>query len=285
MLDGILGEQLTLSPELFRQFQQLIYSSCGISLADSKRTMLSVRLTKRLRALDLSTFEEYLAYIRIGDNFSNELQDFLNVITTNKTDFYREKHHFDYLVRTAIPSIRSVHQVSENFPLEIWSAGCSSGEEPYTIAMELAEIFGAKTGHFNILATDISTKVLKEAMGAVYAEQDIAPIPQRIKEKYLLRGTDDRQGFFKIAPEIRKHIKFGRLNFTCSNFQIPTKMHVIFCRNVLIYFDAKTRDIILKKLCRQLKSCGYLFVGHSETLHAADYQLQRISPTVYQKMT
>ncbi|MBN2344418.1 MAG: protein-glutamate O-methyltransferase CheR [Deltaproteobacteria bacterium] len=283
MLQDILGEQLMLNRQMFTNFQELIYITCGIALADNKRTMLSVRLLKRLRALNFDSYEEYFEHIQTESNFADELQSLLNVVTTNKTDFYREKHHFQLLAETIIPELRSNHLISSTDNLRVWSAGCSSGEEPYTLAMVLSDAMGAKTGSFEILATDISTKVLQEAMSAVYCEECVAPIPEEQKKKYLLRGTGNQKGFYKIAPEIRKHVKFGHLNFVAENYRIPEKMHVVFCRNVLIYFDTHSRDEIVRKLCNQLVPHGYLFIGHSETLDPQEYQLERLLPTVYRR--
>lgn len=283
MLVENLGEQLVLSTELFARFQKLVYSTCGIDLANSKRTMLSVRLSKRLRVLNIDTFDEYFEFVE--KNFApEELQEFLNVVTTNKTDFYREKHHFEFLTSQIFSTLKYAQKISQHQPFRIWSAGCSTGEEPYTIALELAEVMGAKTGNFEILATDISTKVLREAMKAVYSEESVAPIPDNLKSKYLLRGTGKNAGLYKVAPEITKHIQFGRLNFIDDEFDTPFKMHVIFCRNVLIYFDSETRDRILQKLCDRLLSKGYLLIGHSETIAPMEFGLERISPTVYRKL-
>lgn len=283
MQQSFFSEQLVLSDELFTKFKELVYDTSGIILANSKNTMLSARLVRRLRALNYTSFEQYYEYIQDGQNFQTELQSLLNVVTTNKTDFYREKHHFENLTDYVVPVLRSEHLLQEDTSLNIWSAGCSSGEEPYTISMELAEVMGAKKGNFKILATDISTKVIHTAMDAVYCEQCIAPIPDKIKRRYLLRGTGKHSGQYKVAPEITKHVNFGKLNFTCDDYKIPEKMHVIFCRNVLIYFDSHTRAAIIQKLCSQLVSGGFLFIGHSETLVAKDYQLEKIFPTVYRR--
>ncbi|MBN2524930.1 MAG: chemotaxis protein CheR [Deltaproteobacteria bacterium] len=283
MQEGIPEEQL-LSPALFAHFQKLIYKSCGISLADSKRTMLSVRLSKRLSALQLQTFEEYLEYVGNVSHIDNEFLEFLNVVTTNKTDFYRERHHFEFLTNDIIPELLARKQISKDKPLRIWSAGCSSGEEPYTIAMEVAEILGLDSGAFEVLATDISTRVLNQAIGGVYAEESIAPIPEKLRHKYLMRGKGKYSGRYKVVPEIQTHVRFSRLNFTAANYNITEQMHVIFCRNVLIYFDVKTKAYILNKICDQLVSHGHLFIGHSETLVPQEYRLERVLPTVYQNI-
>ncbi|MBN2718149.1 MAG: chemotaxis protein CheR [Deltaproteobacteria bacterium] len=262
----------------------MVYEICGISLANTKRTMLSVRLLRRLRALNLSSFEDYLNLLESLNRSDDELQAFLNVVTTNKTDFYRENYHFEFLKNHVLPELQTSRKISVGVPLHIWSAGCSSGEEPYTIAMEVAEVLGAINGRFEILATDISTKVLHSAIQGIYSEQEIMPIPQPQKYKYLMHGAGEQKGFYRFVPEIRKHITFGRMNFVADDYGIPQRMHVIFCRNVLIYFDAETRHAILQKLCAQLTARGYLFLGHSESIKPNNFRLEKISPTIYRRL-
>lgn len=272
-----------LTPPLFNKFRKLIYETCGITLSDAKRTMLSVRLTKRLRALKLNSFKEYYNHLQVENHFEKELPSFLNVVTTNKTDFYREQHHFEYLTNHVVPELRKHRPFTLENPFRIWSAGCSSGEEPYTMAIELSEVLGARSKAFDILATDISTKVLKAATNAVYDEDDVAPIPKYLRHKYLMRGKGNLQGYYKVVPELRNTITFGRLNFNDSNYRIPDKKHVIFCRNVLIYFDEETKAQIISKLCSYLVEGGYLFIGHSETLQADLFNLKNMGPTVYRR--
>ena len=275
-------QQQLLSERQFHRFQSLIYDVVRVALPDSKRLMLSGRLAKRLNALKMDTFEEYWAYLENPDNLLQEKQALLNVITTNKTEFYRESYHFEYLVNTVLSELRSDTRVAYGDSVEIWSAGCSSGEEPYTIAMELANAMGIHQ-NFNVLATDISTAVLHRAMQAVYDKSTVDSIPPAIKQKYLMRGKGEFEGKYRISPEIRKHVTFGRLNFADKTYGIDKKFHAIFCRNVMIYFDRETQHNTIRKLCHHLQPFGYLFIGHSETLEPQMFDLQKMMPTVYRR--
>jgi chemotaxis protein methyltransferase CheR len=280
-IDDRFSQQL-LSEQQFHRFQSLIYDVVRVALPDSKRLMLSGRLAKRLSALKMDTFEEYWAYLENPDNLLREKQAMLNVITTNKTDFYRESYHFEYLVNTVLSELKRDTRIARGDSVEIWSAGCSSGEEPYTIAMELANALGIHQ-NFNVLATDISTAVLHRARQAVYGKSSIDPIPPNIKQKYLLRGKGEFEGQYRISPEIRKHVTFGRLNFANESYGINKKFHVIFCRNVMIYFDRETQRNTIRKLCDHLQPFGYLFIGHSETLEPQMFNLKKMVPTVYRR--
>jgi chemotaxis protein methyltransferase CheR len=267
-------ETAIMSQSDFTRLREFIYNECGITLADSKKTMLEGRLQKRLRELSLKSFSQYCDYLFSSNGFEKELTDMINQVTTNKTDFFREPAHFDYLTRKALPELG---RLKKSFL--VWSAGCSSGEEPYTLAMVLQE-YGC---HFTVLATDISTKVLEKARLAVYDEERVGPIPYDFKKKYLLVGKKRTEKLFRVVPELRERVKLRRLNFMDSDFGFPEPIDVIFCRNVVIYFDKPTQERLLNHFCRYLSPEGYIFMGHSETLLGMDVPLVPVAPTVYRR--
>ena len=265
---------VTLSNKDFSRLRAFIYKECGINIVDSKRTMLEARLQKRLRKLDLASFSKYCDYLFSPNGIREELTDMIDQVTTNKTDFFREPAHFDYLRHKVLPELGRAGST-----VAVWSAGCSSGEEPYTLAMVLKE-FGCD---FTILATDISTRVLDKAKLGVYDEERIDPIPPGLKRKYLLASKDRIKRLYRVAPELRAHVRFRRLNFMDGDFGFREPLDVIFCRNVIIYFDKPTQERLLRKFCKCLAPDGYLFMGHSETLFGMDVPLVQAAPTIYRK--
>ncbi len=264
-------------------FIDLIYDECGIHLKPEKRSMLSARLGKRLKALGLQSFQDYLRYLDDANLRIRELVSLVDAVTTNKTDFFREDNHFAFLTQKALPDIVKTRHFQKDGHLQFWSAGCSTGEEPYTLAMVLEDFFSQRPGDYSILATDIAIKVLKKARQAVYPEALIAPIPKPFRKKYLMAGKGHQLGHYRVVPELRKKITFGRLNFMDPDYNLGMKMDAIFCRNVIIYFDYVTKSKVIKKLYHYLKPGGYLFVGHSETLSGIDVDLERIVPTIFRK--
>lgn len=276
---------MNLSKQEFQQLSSFIYNNLGIKMPAAKSTMLTGRLTKRLRALSLSSFSEYCDFLFSPEGQEEEMVHLINVITTNKTDFFREPGHFSYLTQTALPALQKSQTFNNRNSLKIWSAGCSTGEEPYTLAMALAEVQANQAGfRFDILATDISSRVLEIARRAVYPMALIEPVAFQLRKKYLLRGINKKNPQVRIVPELRKQVRFGRLNFMDEDFGLPEKVHVIFCRNVIIYFDKKTQEKLMVKFCRELNNGGYLFLGHSESLHGYDTPLVQVAPTIYQKL-
>jgi chemotaxis protein methyltransferase CheR len=265
---------VTLSNKDFCRLKEFIYKECGINIIDSKKTMLEARLQKRLRKLDLTSFSKYCDYLFSPHGEKEELTDMINQVTTNKTDFFREPAHFDYLRYKVLPELSRTRST-----IAAWSAGCSSGEEPYTLAMVLKE-FGC---NFAILATDISTRVLDKAKLAVYDEEETDPISPKLKKKYLLASKDRIKRLYRIAPELRAHVKFRRLNFMDDEFGFSQPVDIIFCRNVIIYFDKPTQERLLNKFYHCLAPDGYLFMGHSETLFGMDVPLIQAAPTIYRK--
>ena len=274
-----------LSQNEFRRFRDFIYEQCGINLPPAKKTMLSVRLNKRLRTLGITSFGKYFDYVTSRVGRTEELVQMINAVSTNKTDFFREEKHFDYLANKVLLTLLEGGNTSSFRRLNVWSAGCSSGEEPYTLAMVLEDFFEKRgSGTYSLLATDISTRVLDLGKKAIYPEDSIQPVPARLKHKYLMRGKGEQAGFCRIVPELRKRIAFQRLNLIEGrNFAMKKQMDIIFCRNVIIYFDRQTQIRLFQKFYNQLTPGGYLFIGHSETLHGINDQFIPAAVSVYIK--
>lgn len=270
----------------FEQFSALIYDEVGIKMPPAKKTMLEARLQKRLKALGMHSFQEYADFIFSVVGRDQEIVHLIDVVTTNKTDFFREPQHFDFLVREAIPTMRQIRGAGDSplNPFRIWSAGCSTGEEPYTMAMVLSDYAAANHDFkFSILASDICTQVIQKASSAIYGEDRTDTIPLSMKKKYLLRSKDRSKGLVRIAPELRSSVSFKRVNFMDDQFGIHERQDAIFCRNVVIYFDKPTQAALMKKFHRQLVTGGYLFIGHSETLNGLDVPFSQVANTVYRK--
>jgi chemotaxis protein methyltransferase CheR len=215
-----------------------------------------------------------------------EIFHMIDAVTTNKTDFFREPNHFDYLVQQALPHLIKQQGAGVKRRLVAWSAGCSTGEEAYTIAMVLNEFgkqFPGLSFDFRILATDISTKVLETAKRAIYGEEKVDPIPMHFRKQYLLRSKDPSKGRVRIVPRLRQYVRFRRLNFLQDDFGFREGLDIIFFRNVLIYFKKSTQKQILRKVLRYLRPGGYLFIGHSETLLEMNLPLHAVAPTIYQR--
>jgi len=268
----------------FQLFSSFIYEQVGIQLPPTKKTMLEARLQKRLKALDLDGFDAYRQFVFSQEGQRAELVHLIDVVTTNKTDFFREPGHFTYLTQKALPDIIERRGSRPSELLRIWSAGCSSGEEPYTLAMVLSEFAVEQHGlRFSILASDISTRILETAKTAIYPEESINGIAMDIKKKYLLRSKDRSRSLIRIARDVRSKVAFRRINFMDTDFGIAEKMDIIFCRNVVIYFDKPTQEKLMRKFHHQLRPGGYLFLGHSETLNGIDVDFKAVGSTVYQK--
>lgn len=249
----------------------------------AKKTMLEARLNKRLKQLGFWTHEEYADYVFSQEGKETELKNLIDVVTTNKTDFFREPIHFEYLTKTVVPNMVKSHGAGFKVPFKIWSAGCSTGEEPYTMAMTLADITEQNPGFkSNILATDISTIVLSKAQKGIYSEDNVNTIPLTVKKKYFLKSRDKSAKLVRVIPSLRSTIQFRRLNFM-EDFGMKEHFDVIFCRNVIIYFDKQTQEKLLNKFCNQLVKGGYLFLGHSESINGMSLPLIPVATTVYRK--
>ncbi len=246
--------------------------------------MLEGRLKRRMSALKMESFREYCGYLFTGEgHHPEEIIQLIDAVTTNKTDFFREKPHFDFLVSTALPDLTSRNESGRE--ILIWSAGCSTGEEPYTMVLVLSEYAQSHPGfRFRVLATDISTNVLGKAKLGIFSEEVVRPVPADLRRKYFMRSRDRSSGMVRVVPELRDMIEFRRLNFM-DELGMAERADIIFCRNVIIYFDPPTQERILQKLSRQLVDGGYMFVGHSETLHRMNVPLVSIAPALYRKIS
>jgi len=266
----------------FRRFANFIHENCGIKMPAAKKTMLQTRLHKRLRLHKFSTYSQYADHVFGGADAGVELAHMIDAVTTNKTDFFREPGHFEFLISHILAPPAGRRNTAGRKPLKFWSAGCSSGEEPYTLAMVLAEhaLFDPDF-RYEILGTDISTRVLQAAAMAVYTMEKIAPVPLALRKKYLLRSRENP--LVRIVPELRARVTYRRLNFMDQAYAFAGPFDVIFCRNVIIYFDHPTQEMILKRICRHLVPGGFLFMGHSETLNGMALPLVQVAPTVYRK--
>lgn len=273
-----------MSNKLFSELSRFIYNEVGINITPVKKVMLEGRLHKRLRKLGMGSFEEYCEYLFSEEGKSAELGFMIDEVTTNKTDFFREPSHFQYLTSHVLPALFGKEKFTVSNKLTIWSAGCSSGEEPYTIAMVLKDYMDDHGNHpFQIIATDISRRMLEKGTRAVYDAERVVPVPAPIKKKFLLRSKDPSSGLVRIAPEIRSSVAFRRLNFMDYDFGFREQIDVIFCRNVIIYFDKQVQERLLRKFCQCMKKGGYIFMGHSETLFGMDLPLEQVAPTVYRR--
>jgi chemotaxis protein methyltransferase CheR len=277
------GHDENMSTRNYTRLCDLIYAQAGIRLGPDKKTMLEVRIKRRLKALDLSSYEQYCDFLFGQRGLKEELVPLIDVVATNKTDFFREPGHFNFLVEKALPELTG--RDGGGRPLLIWSAGCSTGEEPYTLAMVLSE-YGLTHPcfRFRILATDISTDVLAKAETGVYSKDMVIPVPAALRKKYLMGSREPGSNRVRIVPELRRLIEFRRLNFMDADYRIEEKADAIFCRNVIIYFDRQTQQSVLRKLSQCLVPRGYMFVGHAETLHDMDLPLTPVSPALYRRI-
>jgi len=275
----------TLTPGLFDRFAQFIQQRCGIRIERSKQPMLEGRLRKRMRALLLPTFESYADYLFDQSNSNtDEIVNFLDTITTNKTDFFREAPHFDYLRSTVLTEFMAQCGRRDVSTFRIWSAGCSTGEEPYSLAMVLNE-FAEKNAAFSyaILATDLCARALAVAKSGIYDIDQLDDVNPEYRRRYFsFNRTPDRRRVC-ILPELRENVVFKRFNFMTPVFPIRQPLQAIFCRNVMIYFDRPTREQLISRLIGKLAPGGYLFTGHSESLAGYRTCLKPVATAVYQK--
>jgi chemotaxis protein methyltransferase CheR len=272
----------TMSNRDYSRLCELIYAEAGIHLGTGKKTMLEARVRRRLKALDIPSYSEYCDYLFAHHNQREEIVPLIDAVTTNKTDFFREPKHFNFLVERALPEFT---ERNGGRPFLIWSAGCSTGEEPYTMAIVLSEYALKHPGfRFRILATDISTAVLAKAERAIYSSDSVDPVGQGLVRKYFMRSRERNAERVRVAPELRRLVEFRRLNFMDDDYGVPEKADAIFCRNVIIYFDRPTQERILFKLSHCLAPAAYLFVGHAETLHDMALPLVPVAPALYRRI-
>jgi chemotaxis protein methyltransferase CheR len=263
----------------FGLYRTLVESKVGIHLSEAKQALLTARLLPRIRQLGLKNFSEY--YELAVERDQEELGKLLDAICTNETHFFREPSQFELLERTIVPRWIAEAQRGDRAPrVRIWSAGCSTGEEPYSLGMALTRALPPEFT-IEIFATDVSSKVLARAREAVYPMRRLHEVPETLHKRFLLRGTGPREGEFRIGPEIRRLVRFDSLNLVSPPRPSMGEFDAVLCRNVLIYFQAETRKKIVRWLCSQVTPGGYLFVGHSESLHDTGAPVRTVVPTVY----
>jgi len=271
-----------LSDRHFRTIAELVDEQVGIKLPAGKRLMLEGRLLKRVRALNYSDVNEYVEHLFDAANFDTELIHLIDCVTTNKTDFFREPSHFSFMKNVAVPEIMRRRGRGSRL-LKIWSAACSSGMEAYTIAMVLDDmIFSGASFQFSVLGTDISTGVLHLAEAGIYTPEMIAPVPPELAKRYFLSSKDPSQDEVRVVPRLRRCANFMRMNLMDEVYPVDRDVDIIFCRNVLIYFDKPTQQKVVEQLCSHLRPGGYFIVGHSESMINNDAMpMKQLQPTIF----
>jgi len=276
----VLNGSMQISDKEFQKFRNLVYQRAGINLHQGKKQLVQARLSKVLRREGLRSFQDYYELV-LNDNTGNKLVDLLDRISTNHTYFFREKDHLDFLAETIIPNILNSSKGNGIKEIRLWSAGCSSGEEPYSIALKILDDGGLPPGiTIKILATDLSTKVIETGSRGVYRDDKLRNITPAMKRKYFQKGKGRSEGFYRVIQPVRDMITFRKFNLM-DPFPFRRKFDVIFCRNVMIYFDRETQQRMVNKFTQYIKPGGYFIVGHSESLSGIRHNLQYIVPTIY----
>lgn len=260
-----------LSDKDFKGFRQLIFDEAGIHMSDAKKPLISGRLAKRLAQHGVDSYGDYY---KIVTQDPKERQMAVDLLTTNETFFFREPKHFEFLAQTIVPACANAN------PLRVWSGASSTGEEPYTIAMTLAEALGH--WRFEILASDISTRVLATARKALYPIEDAQDIPKAFRSKYCLKGVGSQEGWFLMDQPIRNRVQFEQINLNTALPDVGV-FDVIFLRNVMIYFNTETKREVVARLLQRLRPGGYFIISHSESLHGVTEDLQMVKPSIYRK--
>lgn len=265
----------------FNFLRKISNQRTGIVVSDDKFDMFYSRLSRRVRKLGMSTFKEYCNLIR-DDQDGEEMVELINSITTNLTAFFRENHHFEYLAKTVIPELLSKNK--DKRQLNIWSAGCSTGEEPYSISIILQEsLTNIQNWKSEIIATDIDSNVLTRAASGIYAIDRVTGLPQNRLKLWFQKGSGEKSGMVRVKPVLRQRIIFGQLNLM-QNWMLESPQDVIFCRNVIIYFDKESKISLINSFADSLNDGGYLFIGHSESLFKLTDRFELIGQTIYRKI-
>lgn len=271
-----------MNPYEFKRISEFIQTNFGIKLPDQKRIMVQGRLHKRLAALGMNNFASYVQYLFTKEGMVMEIPVMVDLISTNKTNFFREAAHFNTLTEMVLPEYSDLHQFRA---LNVWSAGCSSGEEVYTLAMVINHFFEQRKAYnYKILGTDISRRMLEKANRAIYDIKDVENMPLYLKKKYLLKNKNKDIKKVRIVPTLRKKTKFAYLNFMADEYTIEQQFDIVFCRNVIIYFERHIQKEVIRKILDKIKPNGYLFLGHSESITDMGFNLKKISPTVFKKL-
>jgi chemotaxis protein methyltransferase CheR len=264
----------------FRRISSFVEGTYGIKLPDFKKYLIESRLLRRMNKLGIRTYREYLDYLFDPKN-SGEIQEMIDVVSTHKTDFYRENDHFEFMRDTFLPEY-----VKNNNKIDLWSAGSSSGEEAYTLAFVISEFNRLKTNklEYKIYGSDVSLTSVKQATNGVYSCNTIEGIPLEIKKRYFLRNKNIDEKLVRIIPEIRKNTSFFKLNFLDKNYGVNKMFDFIMCRNTLIYFSREVQESVLRKLLEHLKVGGYLLIGHSESIFSMNLPVELVKTTIFRKL-
>lgn len=270
-----------LSPANFRRLAELIQTYSGIRMPPGKRTMLEGRLRRRLRVVDCATLDDYCRHLFVDGGLEAEVIHLIDAVTTNKTEFFREPAHFQLLRSKILPALAETGRRK----IKVWSAASSIGAEPYTLAMILEDHRqGPARQDYSILCTDLCTEVLAKTVAGVFPEAMIDPVEPALRRRYLMRAQDASRRQVRIVPELRARIAAARLNLMDERYPVDADMDMVFCRNILIYFDKETQAKVLERLCRHIRSGGYLFLGHSESLVGINLPVRQVGNSVFQKV-
>jgi len=270
-----------LNDGLFQKFSDLVYEKTGIFLKPEKKELLNARLGKRLRATGITSFKQYYEYV-INDRSGDELVHLIDNVSTNFTSFFRENSHFEILSSTVLPAFVKEGR-GKNKEILLWSSASSSGEEPYTMAMVVEDFVSRHPGmRYRIMATDISTRVLAQAKRGVYADERVTKVPTPFLKKYFQKGVGNSDGYVKVKDELRRMVHFDRFNLM-GDFPWRAAIDVIFCRNVMIYFNRETQQELVSKFHEALTPGGYLFIGHSESISGLKHNFTQVDATAYMK--
>lgn len=262
----------------FQRVKKIVYEFAGIDLNDSKKNLVYNRLSKRIRFLQMSNFSQYLNYVE--QQGEEEFVHLINAITTNLTFFFRENHHFEYLAKTVLPELIKLNASTKK--IRVWSAGCSTGEEPYSIAITLKESVPAGWDA-KVIATDLDSNVVNTGMKGVYKIDRLKGVSEERKKRWFLKGKGSQDGYVKVKPELQEVIEFGQLNLM-DEWPLKSGIDVIFCRNVVIYFDKPTQSKLFNRYADLLREDGHLFIGHSESLYKVCDRFELLGQTIYKKL-
>jgi chemotaxis protein methyltransferase CheR len=266
----------SLTPRDFDRIRKLAFDYCGLDIEPGKEELVASRLGKIMRKLSIATYAEYYEHV-VGDKTEQALVTMIDSLTTNHTSFFREQQHFDFLHSTILPALANRAQI------DIWSAACSSGEEPYSMAFSVKDYFDGRGPSLKILASDISTRILEKAQRGTYSLDTVKDIPRPTLHRYFLRGRGEMEDQARVKPEIRALVQFRRVNLTEPIQGINSQFPLILCRNVMIYFNAATQEQVVDHLAQHLEPGGYLFIGHSESLNRIKHSLEYVRPAIYRR--
>jgi chemotaxis protein methyltransferase CheR len=273
---------MSVSGKAYRVLTDLVYEHSRIRLGAEKQTLLANRLQKRLRTLGLTSYDDYCAVLQ-SDDGAQEIEELVDLISTNHTRFFREPNHFTFLANRVLPALVP-RLITTGSTLRLWSAAASSGEEPYTIAIVVAEHSRTCPSlDWQITASDISRRMLGHAQKGIYQMDSVESVPPELLRRYFQKGVGVRAGACRIKREVQEHVRFERINLFQAEYPMLPKQHVIFCRNVMIYFDPPSRASAVQRLIRQLSPGGYLVVGNAESLLGINHGLQQIQQGIYQR--